>query len=349
MRISRKHLFFVASAVLAVAAVLVASYGPIASSNTSAGGSHSGQGLFSALAAGAQPTTTTLTATTTTLTATTTTLTETTTTLTSTPTVLPPSPTTTTTTSPTTTTTPPPPFPSANVSYPNGAIISFGGTHFVFAGGRAFGIATPAILASIQKVDPAKILSAPAGATAPSSTTPRSGVLVFTRPVNGNPTIYVVGTDGELHGFATPRQFGVNGYNGKFVVTVPTLGGLKVGSTVGDTLTALVTKADGAIVNSSGTFFTFAGGKAFGIPTPAELTRIRAANSATNLTGSVTSADTSASVASGVLLSVTPAVYVTYHGYAYPFRSMTQLANTGYGGTAGIAVPHTGGIPVVFP
>jgi hypothetical protein len=277
-------------------------------------------------------------------------LTETTTTLTSTPTVIvPPPPTTTTTTSPTTTTTPPPPFPSSNVSYPNGAIISFGGTHFVFAGGRAFGIASPTVLAAVQKVDPAKILTAPAGASAPSSTTPRSGVLVFTSPVNGNPTIYVVGTDGELHGFATPKQFGDDGYNGKYVVTVPTLGGLKVGSTAGTTLTALVTRADGAIVNSSGTFFTFAGGKAFGIPTPAELTRIRAANTATNLTGSVTSANTGAAVASGVLLSVTPTVYVTYHGFAYPFRSLTQLANTGYGGTAGLAVPHTGGLPVVSP
>jgi hypothetical protein len=198
-------------------------------------------------------------------------------------------------------------------------------------------------------VDPAKILTAPSSASAPASVAPRSGVLVFTRPVNGNPTIYVVGTDGELHGFATPKQFGDDGYNGQYVVTVPTLGSLKVGSTAGTTLTALVTKADGAIVNSSGTFFTFAGGRAFGIPTPAELTRIRAANSATNLTGTVTSADRSASVASGVLLSVTPTVYVTYQGYAYPFRTLTQLANTGYGGTAGMPVPHTGGLPVVFP
>jgi hypothetical protein len=346
MRVSGRRLFLVASAVVAVAAVMLVSYGPIANSNSGAPGgcSQCSAGLFSAAAAGAQPTTTT------TLTSTTTTLTETTTTLTSTPTVVvPPPPTTTTTTSPTTTTTPPPPFPSSNVSYPNGAIISFGGTHFVFAGGRAFGIASPTVLAAVQKVDPAKILTAPAGASAPSSVAPRSGVLVFTSPVNGNPTIYVVGTDGELHGFATPKQFGDDGYNGKYVVTVPTLGGLTVGSTAGTTLTALVTRADGAIVNSSGTFFTFAGGKAFGIPTPAELTRIRAANTATNLTGSVTSANTGAAVASGVLLSVTPTVYVTYHGFAYPFRSMTQLANAGYGGTAGLAVPHTGGLPVVSP
>ena len=30
---------------------------------------------------------------------------------------------------------------------------------------------------------------------------------MFTRPINGAATIYVVGTDGELHGFATPKQF----------------------------------------------------------------------------------------------------------------------------------------------
>ena len=219
----------------------------------------------------------------------------------------------------------------------------------MFAGGRAFGVASATVLAAVQKVDPARVLAAPAGASAPSSTTPRSGVLIFTKPVNGNHTIYVVGTDGELHGFATPSQFGEDGYNGALVVTVPTLGGLTVGSNAGTTLTALATRADGAIVNSSGTYFTFAGGKAFGIPTPALLTTIQTANHSVVLTGSVTSAETGAAVASGVLLSVSPTVYVTYQDSAYPFKTMTQLANDGYGGTAGLAAPHTGGLPVVFP
>lgn len=40
-------------------------------------------------------------------------------------------------------------------------------------------------------------------------------------------------------------------------------------SNAGTTFTALVTKADGVIVNSSGMFYTFAGGRAFGITTTA--------------------------------------------------------------------------------
>ena len=63
----------------------------------------------------------------------------------------------------------------------------------------------------------------------------------------------------------------------------------------------------------------------------------------------MTSSSTSAAVGSGVLLSVSPGVYVTYQGAAYPFKTMTQLANDGYGGTAGVPVPHTGGLPVVSP
>ena len=90
---------------------------------------------------------------------------------------------------------------------------------------------------------------------------PRPGVTVFTQPVNGNVTIYVVGTDGELHPFATPGQFLDDGYDPALVITVPNLGGLSVGSNAGTAVTALVTRADGAIVNSSGTFYTFAGGR----------------------------------------------------------------------------------------
>ena len=128
---------------------------------------------------------------------------------------------------------------------------------------------------------------------------------------------------------------------------MPNLGGLEVGSAAGTTLTALATKADGAIVNSSGTFFTFAGGRALAIPTPAELTRIQKANPAAVLTGAVTSAGTSAAIASGVLLSVSPTAYVTYDGDAYPFKTVAQLANAAYGGTAAVPTGHTGGLPVI--
>ncbi len=240
------------------------------------------------------------------------------------------------------------PFPRANVSYPNAAIVTFGADHYVFAGGRAFQ-ASASELAAVQKVDPAKVVAAPGGTPAPISVAPRPGVTVFTQPVNGNVTIYVIGTDGELHPFATPTQFFRDGYNGALVITVPNLGGLTVGSNAGNTLTALVTKADGAIVNSSGTFYTFAGGRAFGIPTPAALQQVRKTNSAVELQGSVPSADTGAPMADGVVLSVAGPVYVSYVGELYPFKTTTQLDNTGYGGTPAVPAPHTGGLTVVFP
>ncbi len=204
-------------------------------------------------------------------------------------------------------------------------------------------------LAAVRKVDPAQVLAAPAGASAPTAVAPRPGVTVFTHPVNGNATIYVVGPDGELHPFATPAQFLGDGYNGALVITVPNLGGLSVGSNAGTTLTALATRADGAIVNSSGTFYTFAGGRAFGIPTPAALEQVRKTNSAVELQGSVPSADTAAPIANGVVLSVAGPVYVSYQGELYPFKTKAQLANSGYGGTPAVPAPHTGGLPVVFP
>jgi hypothetical protein len=270
---------------------------------------------------------------------------------TTTPPIIPPSPggsTTTTSSTTTTTTGAPKPFPHANVSYPNGAIVAFGSTHYVFAGGRAFN-ASSSELAAVQKVDPAKVLAAQAGAGAPTSVVPRAGVLVFTRPVNGNDTIYVVGTDGQLHGFATPSQFVRDGYDPGLVVTVPNLGGLTTGSNAGATLTALATKADGAIVNSSGTFYTFAGGKGFGIPTQAALQEIRETNTAQELQGSVSAAETGAAIASGAVLSVAGPVYASYQGSVYPFKTMKQLANDGYGGTAAVPTPHTGGLTVIFP
>jgi hypothetical protein len=267
------------------------------------------------------------------------------------PTTAPPGPTTTSppTTSPPTTTPPAPlpPFPHAGVSYPNAAIVTFGANHYVFAGGRAFP-ASASELAAVQKVDPAQVVAAPSG-PAPAPVVPRPGVTVFTQPVNGNVTIYVIGLDGRLHPFATPTQFLHDGYNPALVITVPNLGGLTVGSNAGTTLTALVTMADGAIVNSSGTFYTFAGGRAFGISTPAALLEIRKTNSAVELQGSVSSADTGDPIADGVVLSVVGPVYVSYLGELYPFKTTTQLVNYGYGGTPAVPPSHTGGLTVVFP
>lgn len=237
-------------------------------------------------------------------------------------------------------------FPQANTSYPNGAIVSFAGIDYVFAGGHAFEISTPAELASLQAVDHAAIVAAPTGAAVPT-TPPRPGTLVFTRPVNGVATIFVVGTDGELHGFATPEQFVGDGYDPALVVTVTSLTGMTVGNTAGAegaATNALGTSADGAIVDSSGTFYVFAGGRAFGVPTLASLETIRKADKATVLLGPVTSAQTSATLANGVLLSAAGPVYVSFNGELWPFKSEAQLDADGYAGTAAVPVPGTGGV-----
>ncbi len=165
------------------------------------------------------------------------------------------------------------PFPHAAAAYPNGAIISFSGRDYVLAGGHAFEVTSSKIMAALQKVDHATVVAAAAGAKPPSGT-PRQGTLLFTRPVNGAATIYVVGTDGELHGFVSPKQFKDNGYDPALVVTVPSLGGLKVGRSagaVGAAGNAFGTSSDGAIIDSSGTYYVFAGGRAFLVPSSAEL------------------------------------------------------------------------------
>jgi hypothetical protein len=247
-------------------------------------------------------------------------------------------------------------FPKANMTYPNSALVNFAGTIYVFAGGHAFGIPTPTVLNKIRAVNPAVVLNAAAGTVVPVVTA-RSGTLISTYAVNGNPTIYVVGTDGELHGFSTPKQYKAAGYDGALNTTVNNTGGMTIGSTIGvlgANGTALATSSDGAIVDSSGTYYTFGGGRALGIPTPARLNLITAHNNATVLTGTVSTSQKQATVASGVLLSVgsttggVATVYVSFNGNAFPFKTLTQLKNDGYGGTPAVQAPNTGGLPVVL-
>ena len=54
------------------------------------------------------------------------------------------------------------------------------------------------------------------------------------------------------------------------------------------------------------------------------------------------------SIASGAVITVAGPAYVGYQGAAYPFKTMTQLANDGYGGTAAVPTPHAGGLPVIL-
>ena len=127
------------------------------------------------------------------------------------------------------------------------------------------------------------------------------------------------------------------------------LGTLKVGDTAGAggaADNALGTSADGAIVLSSGAYYTFAGGRAFNITTGSQLSTIKKTNKATILKGTVSSAQKSASIATGVLLTVAGPVYVAYQGQVWPFKSMNQLKSEGYAGTAAVPVPSTGGLTV---
>ena len=210
-------------------------------------------------------------------------------------------------------------FPEANASYPNGGIVRFAGTEYVFAGGRAFGL-TAATLAQLQKVDHAKVLQAPSGTAAPTGATLRAGTLLSTKAINGNPTIYVVGTSGDLYRFASPGQFFGGGFDPALVVTAPSLGALAMATDSAGAagITAFSTSADGAIVNSGGTYYVFAGGKAFGIPTQAVLLGVERADPATALFGNVTPPQAASPLAGGVLLSIAGAdgVFVTYKGDA---------------------------------
>ena len=234
-------------------------------------------------------------------------------------------------------------FPGASSAYPDAALLSFSGTLYVFAGGHAFGVPSPAAAAGVEAVDHALVSVSP-GTVPASAAAPGTLVVVY-----NNPTIYVVGRDGELHGFATPTQFLADGYDAADVITVPNHGGLPLGATAGvagPAANALATTANGTIVDSSGAYFVLAGGRAFGIPNPTALKSVEAADRARPLPGTVGSRG-GATIADGTLLTVGGTVYVSYGASLYPFKSMAQLISDGYGGTPSIAVPSTGGLNVV--
>lgn len=290
---------------------------------------------------------------------TTTSSTTTSTTTTSTATTVPPSSnvpplvvgTTTTTTTPPNRTAPPPGFPGAGESYPNGAVVRFGTSDYVFAGGRAFPV-PEADLGPLQRVDHAVVVDAATGAKAPTEVLPRPGTLVTAYRVDHDPTIYVEGADGDLHGFTSLNQFLSEGFDPALVVMVPGLGNTPVSTSSAGAahVTALSVRADGAMAVSGGTYYVFAGGRAFGISSPAVLARLRRADTAEPLVGTVTPAEIGASVATGMLLSVRgEGVYLEYQGVLFRFKTTAQLAAEGYAGTAAVPVPGREALPVVYP
>jgi hypothetical protein len=238
-----------------------------------------------------------------------------------------------------------PAFPNASVTYPDGAIVNFGGTYYLFAGGHPFGIPTLAVLTSIQVIDHAVVLTAATGAT-PPVTSPLLGTTII---VYNNPTIYVVGTSG-LNGFSTPAQFLSDGYDPADVITVPNFGGLSVGATVGSVGTGdnvIGTAANGAIIDSSGTFYVVAGGRACGIATPAQLSGVQAGDQATPLVGAVPSSWTTSIMENGTVVTVNSVVFVADGGDLFELKSPTQLAADGLGGTPSIVLGNYCGMPVV--
>lgn len=240
----------------------------------------------------------------------------------------------------------PPPFPHANASYPNGAIIDFSGAYYVFAGGHAFGIASAGTLLALQRVDHASVQEALAGATPPSGP-PRPGTLVFTRPVTGSPTVYVAGADGRLHGFATPEQLVEDGYDPAMVVTVARLAPVPIGRTAGSLgplASALETGPDGAVLSSPAGWYVLGGGHAFVLPSAAALAALRPGDRAVPVPGAPTARQETSAVVGGTLLAADGVVYVAYDGSLWPFKSQGQLAADGYGGTAAVAVPALGGL-----
>jgi hypothetical protein len=148
----------------------------------------------------------------------------------------------------------------------------------------------------------------------------------------------------------SPTQFKNSGYDPALVVTVPNLSGVKLGRSVGAVGAAgnaFGTASDGAIIDSSGTYYVFAGGRAFLVPSSAELASLRKADKAHVLTGHVGPPQQNAGIASGVELSAPGRVYITYQGKLYAFKSIKQLDADGYGGTAAVQVPGTSGLNVV--
>jgi hypothetical protein len=115
-------------------------------------------------------------------------------------------------------------------------------------------------------------------------------------------------------------------------------------------ITALSAHPDGALAVSAGTYYVFAGGRAFGVPTPAVLARLRQTDTETPLAGAVAPGETGAPVVGGVLLSVHfEGVFATYQGELFQFKTMGQLMKDGYGGTAAVPVPGTEGFPAPYP
>jgi hypothetical protein len=77
------------------------------------------------------------------------------------------------------------------------------------------------------------------------------------------------------------------------------------------------------------------------------LTAVQAGDTATTLSGTITSANTGATPRPGTIVTLTSAVYVASGVALFEFKSMAQLQADGYGGTPSIVIPNVGGLSAV--
>jgi hypothetical protein len=226
-----------------------------------------------------------------------------------------------------------PTAPNAAATGSNGSLVNVSGTIYVYAGGVAFGIPTPAVFNSISAE-----LGNPTVVTASSVTTTgtvRNGTLL---QAVGSPEIGVV-SGGTYYGFMTASQFTSEGYSWGNVIQVPSLTGLTMGT--GTPPNAAATASDGSLVNVSGTIYVYAGGIAVGIPTPAAFSTISAelGNPAVVTASSVT---TTGNMATGTLVQVvgSPQInVVTSGGVQVGFATASQFTGDGYSFARVIMIP----------
>ncbi len=115
--------------------------------------------------------------------------------------------------------------PNAAVTMANGALVNFAGTIYEYAGGVATGIATPAELASIQKVTGAVVVPG-SGSTPTNATTSANGTLVQRL---GSAGIWV-SDGGTLYQFMSASQFTTDGYSFQYVLPVAMTGSYTLSS-----------------------------------------------------------------------------------------------------------------------
>ena len=223
--------------------------------------------------------------------------------------------------------------PNAATTGSNGALVNVAGTIYVYAGGVAFGIPTPAVFNSISAElgNPTVV----AASSVTTSGTVSNGTLL---QAVGSPEIGVV-SGGTYYGFMTASQFTSEGYSWGRVIQVPSLAGLTMGT--GTPPNAAATASDGSLVNVSGTIYVYAGGVAVGIPTPAVFSMISAelGNPAVVTASSVT---TTGNMATGTLVQVagSPQInVVTTGGVQVGFSTASQFTSDGYSFARVIMIP----------